>query len=147
MSSRVLVLAASFVSLTLVLSGLGAGDTGAKRDGVFIHISHGANHPHRVLMALQMANIMSEDRDVLLYFDIDGIEVVLKDADDVVYSHFVSSKNQLSTLSKKGVTLMACPGCLKAAGKTPNDLAPGIEIADKDKFFTFTKGRILSLDY
>ena len=33
-------------------------------DGVFIHISHGKDDPHRVVMALQMANIMAEDKDV-----------------------------------------------------------------------------------
>lgn len=43
--------------------------------------------------------------------------------------------------------LIACPGCLKAAGKTPADLAPGIQVADKKALFNFTKGRILSLDY
>jgi hypothetical protein len=42
---------------------------------------------------------------------------------------------------------MACPGCLKNAGKTPEDLRPGITVADKDKFFNFTKGRILTLNY
>jgi hypothetical protein len=42
---------------------------------------------------------------------------------------------------------MACPGCLKAAGKSPADLAPGILVADKARFFSFTKGRILALDY
>jgi hypothetical protein len=42
---------------------------------------------------------------------------------------------------------MACPGCLKAAGKTEEDLADGVQIADKAKFFSFTKGRILTLDY
>ena len=147
MKMRSVLLLACFVSLTLVHTGVARADTPETRDGVFIHISHGNNHPHRVLMALQMAIIMSEDRDVLVYFDISGIEVVLKDADDLTYSHFPSSKQQLSTLIKKGVILMACPGCLKAAGKTPKDLGPGIQIADKDKFFSFTKGRILTLDY
>ncbi len=117
------------------------------RDGVFIHVSHGSNDPHRVLMALNMAAIMSEDRDVLVYFDIQGIEVVLKDSEDLTYSHFPSSKTQLAALPKRGVILMACPGCLKAAEKTAADLAPGVEIADKDRFFSFTKGRILTLDY
>jgi hypothetical protein len=42
---------------------------------------------------------------------------------------------------------MACPGCLKSAGKTADDLMPGVAIADKKQFFSFTKGRILSLDY
>jgi predicted peroxiredoxin len=117
------------------------------RDGVFIHITHGKDDPHRVLMALNMARIMSEDRDVLVYFDIKGVEVVLKDSKDITSAHFPSSKQQLSALSKKGVVLMVCPGCLKAAGKTSDDVAAGIEIADKGRFFSFTKGRILSLDY
>lgn len=117
------------------------------RDGVFIHVSHGPEDAHRVLMALNMAVIMSETQDVLMYFDITGIEVVLKDAPDIQFSHFPSSQTQIQKLLEHGVTIMACPGCLKAAGKTPEDLAPGIQIADKAAFFSFTKGRILTLDY
>jgi len=117
------------------------------KDGVFVRVSHGKEDPHRVLMALEMANIMSQDHDVLVYFDIQAIGVVLKVADDLTYAQLPSPKQQLSTLPKKGVLLMACPGCLKAAGKTTNDLMPGIEVADKTRFFSFTKDRILSLDY
>lgn len=117
------------------------------RDGVFIHISRGAEDPHRLLMALNMANLMSEDHPVLVYFDVQGVGAVLKDAKDVQYAHFPSLKKQLAELSKRGVTLMACPGCLKAAGKTAADLAPGVQVADKAKFFSFTSGRILTLDY
>jgi hypothetical protein len=42
---------------------VGASIMGAaeKRDGVFVHISHGPDDPHRVLMGLQMARIMAED--------------------------------------------------------------------------------------
>jgi len=117
------------------------------RDGVFIHISHGPDDPHRVLMALRMAEMMSEDKDVLVYFDIKAVEVVLKDAPDVQYKDFPTAKAQIKKLVERKVILMACPGCLKAAGKTAADLAPGIQIADKKAFFTFTKGRILTLDY
>jgi len=147
MKMRSVLLLTCFVALILVGLGTARVDTPKTKDGVFIHISHGENHPHRVLMALQMANVMSDDRDVLVYFDINGIEVILKDADDLKYSHFPSTKQQLSALLDKGVILMACPGCLKAAGKTAKDLAPGIQIADKDRFFSFTEGRILTLDY
>jgi len=114
---------------------------------VFIHLSHGSDDPHRVAMALQMAAVMSEERDVLVYFDIKGVEVVLKDAPDIAYAHFPGSHAQLAALSAGGVTLAACPGCLKAAGKSEADLADGIGLADKDKFFSFTEGRILTLDY
>lgn len=132
---------------SLLLGGVSRAGAAQPRDGVFIHVSHGEDDPHRVLMALSMANIMADGRDVLVYFDIKGIDVVLKGAKDLAYSHFPSSKEQLSMLPKKGVILMACPGCLKAAGKTPTDLAPGVQVADKDRFFSFTKGRILALDY
>lgn len=119
----------------------------APKDGVFIHISHGTEDPHRLLMALSMATMMAEDHDVLVYFDIKAVNTVLKDSPDVSFSHFATSKAQIKMLLEKKVVLMACPGCLKAAGKTKEDLADGIQVADKKKFFSFTKGRILSLDY
>ncbi len=116
-------------------------------DGVFIHISHGPEDPHRVLMALNMAVIMAADRDVLVYFDIAGIAVVLADAPDITFDGFPSSHTQLTRLQELEVPIFACPGCLKAAGKTPGDLAAGIQVAEKDAFFGFTDGRILTLDY
>lgn len=119
----------------------------AARDGVFLHISHGSDDPHRLLMALNMANIMADDHDVLVYFDIKAVGALLKDSQDISFAHFPSCKTQIESLIKKNVTLMACPGCLKVVGKSKEDLAKGIQIADKAKFFSFTKGRILSLDY
>jgi intracellular sulfur oxidation DsrE/DsrF family protein len=84
---------------------------------------------------------------VLVYFDIKGVNVVLRDAEDLAFSHFPGSKMQLDTLLSREVTVMACPGCLKAAGKTESDLMEGVQVAEKDAFFTFTEGRILTLDY
>jgi predicted peroxiredoxin len=117
------------------------------RDGVFVHITHGIESPHHVAMALNMAAIMSEDQDVLVYFDIKGIEVVLKDSPDITYAQFPGSKSQLAALAAKGITVAACPGCLKAAGKSGADLMEGVAIAEKSSFFNFTRGRILTLDY
>jgi predicted peroxiredoxin len=117
------------------------------KDGVFIHITHGGNHPHRVLMALNLAEKMAEDKNVILYFDIDGIEVLLKDAPDLTFSHFPSSHTQIKKLLDMGIEIMACPGCLKSMGKIPGDLKEGIILADKEKFFNFTSGRILTMDY
>jgi hypothetical protein len=45
------------------------------------------------------------------------------------------------------IPVMACPGCLKVIGKTGDDLLPGIQLADRDGFFNFTEGRILTIDY
>ena len=117
------------------------------RDGVFLHISSGQESPHRVLMALKMAELMAEDRDVIVYFDIKGIEVVLADAPNIQHATFPSSHDQIQNLLDLSVPLYACPGCLQAAGKTPDDLRAGIQVANKDAFFDFTDGRILTLDY
>jgi predicted peroxiredoxin len=133
--------------MLVMLAGTNLAGAAETRDGVFVHITHGPDDPHRVLMALNMAAMMAADHPVLVYFDIDGIEVVLADAENITHAHFPASQTQLEALTAKGVTLMACPGCLKAAGKTPADLADGIEVADKARFFSFTSGRILTLDY
>ena len=45
------------------------------------------------------------------------------------------------------IGVYACPTCLKIAGFNPEDLMDGVLVAQKDKFFNFTKGRIITLDY
>jgi len=115
------------------------------RDGVFIHLT--SRDPHRALMALQMANLWTADRDVLVYADIEAVHLFLKDSPDVTYKQFPSSHTAIKNLLSKHVTIYVCPGCLKAAGKTGADLMPGCKVAQKQGFFGFTRGRILSLDY
>ncbi|GAB4337911.1 MAG: hypothetical protein Kow0037_21400 [Calditrichia bacterium] len=124
-----------------------AKQTATVKDGLFIHISHGSDDPHRLLMALKMAEIVSAEKDVLVYCDIKAIDAVVKDGPDISLPPFPNSRAQLKKLVDMGITVMACPTCLKVAGKTPEDLLEGVEIANKDKFFSFTKGRILSIDY
>jgi len=119
----------------------------APRDGVFVHITRGADDPHAVLMGLKMATLMAADRDVLVYFDLKGVEVVLADAPDLRYDGFESSRVQLRTLLDRGVPVLVCPGCLRAAGRTAEDVLPRVQVADKERFFSFTRGRILTLDY
>lgn len=117
------------------------------RDGVFIHISHGSEDVHRLLMGLTMATRMMDDKDVLVYMDIEAVRVLLKDAPTVSHQVFEPSDVLLKKLLDAKVTVMVCPTCLKVAGKEPSDLLPGIQVARKDAFFSFTSGRILSLDY
>jgi predicted peroxiredoxin len=117
-------------------------------DGMFIHLSHGAEDPQRVLMALNMADLMSENKDVLLYFDIKAVHVVLKDAENIILkTDMPGSRDLLARLISKGVNLQVCPGCLAFAGKSINDVMDGIILADKEKFFNFTDGKIISVDY
>jgi predicted peroxiredoxin len=117
------------------------------RDGLFLHISSGYDNPHKVLMALKMASMMSMDEDVLVYIDIKGVDMLVKSSKDMKYKDFPTLFELLDQLAAKKVTVMACPTCLEIAGYKPEDLRPGIIVAQKDKFFNFTKGRIVTLDY
>lgn len=151
MSAKARITTAVVVFGLLVLAAAFRSQAGAKdvpvRDGVFVHITHGADDPHSVLMGLRMANLMAEDKDVLVYLDIKAVDVVLRGAPDLQQKPFDSSKTQLRALLDKNVPVFVCPGCLAAASKKPEDVTDGVKIAQKDAFFDFTKGRILALDY
>jgi predicted peroxiredoxin len=117
------------------------------RDGIFIHIKESYNDPHRVLMPMKMANLMATDKDVLVYMDINAVELLIKGASDMNYENFESFQTYMKQLLAKNVGIYACPTCLQIAGLTPEDLMDGINVAEKDRFFDFTKGRIITLDY
>jgi predicted peroxiredoxin len=121
--------------------------TAAPRDGMFIHLSKGPEDAHRVLMAFKMAEVMSADKDVLMYLDIEAVHLVVKDAPDVSKEGFPSTLEQISKLLEAGVIIQVCPTCLKVAGYTESDLMEGVSLANKEKFFNFTQGKTLSIDY
>ena len=123
------------------------GDEGGVRDGVFIHITESYNDPHKVLMPLKMAVMMANDKDVLIYNDIKAVELYVKGAKDLTYKDYESLQTYVKQLAEKNVGVYVCPTCLKLAGFTEADLIEGVQIAQKDKFFNFTKGRIITLDY
>lgn len=125
-----------------------ATDAGATvRDGVFIHITECYDDPHRVLMPLKMATMMAADKDVLVYMDIHSVHLLVKDARDIEYADFEPAHTLIKKLLEMNVGVYACPTCLKIAGYEPGDLMDGIQVAQKDRFFDFTKGRIITLDY
>ncbi|MEE4255396.1 MAG: DsrE family protein [Bacteroidales bacterium] len=116
--------------------------------GVFVHITHGSDDAHRALMGLMMATRMAENKDVAVYLDINAIELVLKESEPVTFEdHFPPSNEMIGKLLEKGVPIMACPGCMKVKGITEDMLMDGVKVASAEKFFSFTKGGILTLDY
>ncbi len=117
------------------------------KEGILIHITESYNDPHRVLMPLKMAVMMSNDKDVLVYMDIHAVELLIKGAKDLNFADFESLQTYIKQLSDKNVGVYACPTCIKVAGFKPEDLMDGVQVAQKDKFFNFTKGRIITLDY
>ncbi len=116
-------------------------------DGVFIHITAGYDDPHRALMPLKMAGIMAEDKNVLIYMDNHAVDLLVKGSEDLSFAEFESAHTYIRQLLDKKVGIYACPTCLKVAGFEPDDLMEGVKTAQKDRFFDFTEGRILTLDY
>lgn len=90
---------------------------------------------------------MAIDKDVIVYFDIHAVELLVKGAKDLNFADFDSFQSYIKQLVDKKVGVYACPTCLKIAGFKPEDLIDGVKVAQKDKFFDFTKGRIITLDY
>lgn len=119
----------------------------ASEDGYFIHISSGYDKPQRAMMALSFATKVMDKHNVALFFDLEGVKLLKKNAEDITLEHYTPMKEALTLLTDKGVLVMACPMCLKVAGIAEEDLIQGVIPADKEKFFGFTKGRIISLDY
>jgi len=142
-----------FILLILALAAVYCGreekqNAEPQRDGVFIHISHGSDDAHRLLMGLKMAVTMAEGgKDVIVYCDIEAVRVLTKTAQDVKFAEFPSLDELLTHLGHLKVTVMACPTCMKVAGIEAGDLKEGIIVAQRDRFFSFTAGRILSVDY
>lgn len=128
-------------------AGEAAGEAGPS-DGLFLHVSHGADDPHRLLMAFRMAATVAESgRPVLVYCDIEAVRLLVKGAPEVALAPFPTSSASLRAMVEKGVRVRACPTCLKIAGFTEADLVDGVRLADRDEFFGFADGRILSIDY
>lgn len=117
------------------------------KDGVFIHISSGLENPHKVLMGLTMALRMADENDVYVYMDINAVNVVLNSSKSLEMNKFETSKILVDKILNKGIRIAVCPTCLEVANKTQYDLMKGIKLANKEDFFGFTQGRILTLDY
>lgn len=122
-------------------------DADPPKDGAFIHISKGAADTHDVLMALMLADKFSTSNDVLVFFDKEGIALVTQDAPNLEMDPFDSSDAIFKRLVNNGATILACPACMQVSGVEESDLRAGVKVAEKEMFFDFTEGRILTLDY
>ncbi|WP_145074407.1 DsrE family protein [Poriferisphaera corsica] len=116
-------------------------------DGIFIHLSSGKSNPHAVLMALKMADNFASTNPVIVYCDVQSIDILLKDAPPLSTSNFLNSQELIEKLLSQNVPIYACPSCLKSHKKIPSDLIPGIQIASKSSLTAFTTNRILSFSY
>lgn len=116
-------------------------------DGVFIHLSSGAESPRSVLMALTLAGAFAGDHPVLIYADLDAVSLFTEEAPSVSSRGYLPAGERIPALLNAGALIRVCPTCLSAAGLSSADLIEGVTLADKREFFSFTSGRILTFDY
>ncbi len=119
------------------------------RDGLFIHLSHAYDDVNRASMALSLAVKLADTVDVLVFCDLEAVKLLTKTAEHPAMStdHYMCPKDALTELRRMKVPIIACPMCMKAANIKPEDLVEGVTVATRDKFFSFTQGRIVTLDY
>ena len=98
-------------------------------DGAFIHISKGAEDAHDVLMALMLADKFSTSNDVLVFFDKQGIEMVVEGAPNLEMDPFDGSDKIFEQLLDRDVSTLAFPASLKVAGYQESDLRDGVKLA------------------
>lgn len=117
------------------------------RDGVIVRITEGLIDPYRVVLALNTAEKMAAEHDVLVYFDMRSIDVVMKGAPAATFAPFTDSDKQISKLNGMGVTIRACGPCLEANWLKPENLTTGVKVLDMSELSTFSQGRIFTMDY
>ncbi len=146
-TAMALIVLAAFINLPGAVAQ--EGGQPAPRDGLLIHISHGVEDAHRVLMPLSLALKMSETMPVRLFFDIDGVTLLSKESENLTHEGFEKGSRELivALLASENATVHICPMCMKAAGMTSEDLLDGVEIANPETFTGFTTGRIVTLDW
>lgn len=98
-------------------------------------------------MGLIFALKMASNHDVYVFLNINAVHLVLNSAKSVEMPKFEASKILITKLLNNGVRIAVCPMCLEAANKTQFDLMNGITLAQKEDFFSFTRGRIITLNY
>lgn len=121
--------------------------TAQNKNGFLVHLSSGDSQ-FKIIKALQIAENMNKNGNaVLLYFDTDATYLTLEETEDFIFLE-QSYKTLLDRLITSEVDVRVCKGNLmKGLGKTEKDLISGVKLGEPDMFFTFTEGKVISLDY
>lgn len=121
--------------------------TSENQNGFLVHVSSGDSQ-FKIIKALRFAdNMNKKGNDILLYFDADATYLTLEETEDFVFNNH-SYKTLLRNLASSEVDVRVCKGNLKnGLKKSEKDLISGIEVGDPEMFFSFTDGKIVTLDY
>jgi len=120
---KILHVVRSFVVACVLVSGSSAfgGDT----DPLFVNMT--TDDAYRSTLAITVASRMFErGHPLTIFFNDRGILVTSK----LNAEQFAQQHSMLTELAKSGVTLLACPNCMKHYGIEETDLLDGIKVGN-----------------
>lgn len=137
------IIVSVFLSVIIMIVLFGFGE----KQKVIVHIKSGLEDQHSVMMGLNKAKMAVESgKNVLVYFDVRGVNVVLKNT-QINFKDFMPSQTIISGLVNSGAEVYVCPHCLMIEGYEMKDVQNGVKELKPESIFEFVKKDTISLDY
>lgn len=106
------------------------------RPVVVLNVTRGLEDIKAGSMALLLAgHALDDGRQVIVFLNVHGVKLADRDLSATLASHDKPVKQLLGDLIDRGVTVLVCPACMKAADMTAADLVPGARTASRQALF------------
>ncbi len=110
---------------------------GASKPCLVLNLTSGKEDLHSVTMALQLAHHALDDgRAAVLFLNVRGAELARKDLSPALkLGSNPPVGEMLAKLIERGGTVIACPACMEVMGVKSDDLATGVQMANRSLLF------------
>lgn len=121
----------------------------AEAEKLVFMVLHGPTHPEHSTIPFVMAGAaLASDVEVVMGFQADGVELVVKGgADAVEAAGFPPLTKLLGDVLELGAKLLVCGPCLKSRGISSDDLVEGAEVVAAGRFVAEITSATNSLVY
>jgi predicted peroxiredoxin len=104
---------------------------------VLLSVISGADKPHNVTMALQLANhALAAKRRVVLFFSVRGVQIPQQGLNETLAFNAKPLKTLLAEVIKNGAEVQVCPHCLKALKVDAKQLVAGAKVTTRELLFS-----------
>jgi len=135
---RIIAVLIVVVAVAVTVTAFAAGPAPEKAKApIVINMTAGKEDLHSFWMGLQLAShALGDGRKATVYMNVNAPFLASKKApEDLRFGEMPTPREQIADLLKKGASIIVCPGCLKVAGLTKDDLLPGLELGTKEALF------------
>ena len=135
---RLVAVLTVFLAVAVTVAAFAAGPVPEKAKApIVINMTAGKEDLHSFWMGLQLAShALGDGRKATVYMNVNAPFLASKKApEDLRCGELPTPREQIAELLKNGAKIVVCPGCLKVAGLTKDDLLPGLELGTKEALF------------